>query len=144
MDYKIDLASNNGTVKYCNDIVSFTAQSDNDDTRFSLSVEFPDWEDDAYVFLPACAYDGNKFEMVKIKYPPAPPQEYCKDHYPPVISDVPNFNNTFTFPEKVKSVKWLDNGQDLLFTQEGDRVTVTTTPQLYGHQLVVKIAKIEV
>ena len=58
MDYKIDLASNNGTVKYCNDIVSFTAQSDNDDTRFSLSVEFPDWEEDAYVFLPACAYDG--------------------------------------------------------------------------------------
>ena len=61
-----------------------------------------------------------------------------------LVKDVPDFNNTFTLPDRVKSVKWLDNGQDLLFTQEGDRVTVTTTPQLYGHQLVVKIAKIEV
>jgi len=61
-----------------------------------------------------------------------------------LVKDIPDFNNTFTLPEKVKSVKWLDNGQELLFTQNGDRVTVITTPQLYGHQLVVKIAKIEI
>ena len=31
-----------------------------------------------------------------------------------------------------------------VFGEGGDRVTITTAPQLYGHQLVVKIAKIEV
>lgn len=56
----------------------------------------------------------------------------------------PQYNNTFRLPEKVKSVYWLDNRQDLNFVQEGDLVTLTTVPQLYGEQLVVKIAKIEV
>jgi hypothetical protein len=47
-------------------------------------------------------------------------------------------------PEKIKSIQWLDNGEDVFFEQDGDKVTITTTPQLYGEQLVVKIAKIEV
>lgn len=56
----------------------------------------------------------------------------------------PEYNNQFTIPERIKSIKWLDNGEALSFTQEGDQVTLTTVPQLYGEQLVVKIAKIEV
>ena len=39
---------------------------------------------------------------------------------------------------------WLDNGKELQFSQDGTRVNILTEPQLYGEQLVVKIAKIEV
>ncbi len=61
-----------------------------------------------------------------------------------LIKDTPDYNNVFTLPEKIKSVKWVDSGEELLFKQEGDVATVTTTPQLYGEHLVVKVAKIEV
>jgi alpha-L-fucosidase len=56
----------------------------------------------------------------------------------------PNHKNEFTLDKKIKSIKWIDNGEDVFFTQVGDKVTVVTTPQLYGEHLVVKIAKIEI
>ena len=61
-----------------------------------------------------------------------------------LIKDNPDYNNVFNLPEKIKSVKWVDNGEDLPFTQEGERVNILTAPQAYGEQLVVKIARIEV
>jgi len=61
-----------------------------------------------------------------------------------LVKDMPEHKNVFDLPEKVKSIKWIDNGEDVDFTQDGDRVTLITAPQLYGENLVVKIAKIEV
>lgn len=61
-----------------------------------------------------------------------------------LVKDMPEHKNVFDLPEKVKSIKWIDNGEDVAFTQDGDRVTLITAPQLYGENLVVKIAKIEV
>ncbi|MBQ7907407.1 MAG: alpha-L-fucosidase [Clostridia bacterium] len=55
-----------------------------------------------------------------------------------------NHNNAFILDKKIKSVKWLDSNEDILFTQEGSRVNIITTPQLYGEHFVVRIAKIEV
>ena len=55
----------------------------------------------------------------------------------------PDHNNSFTLDKKIKSVKWLDSGEDVFFTQENDKVTIVTTPQLYGEHFVVRIAKIE-
>jgi alpha-L-fucosidase len=53
-------------------------------------------------------------------------------------------NNVFTFNEKIKSIKWLDNGEDVVFTQDGEKVTIINVPQLYGEHYVVRIAKIEI
>ena len=50
----------------------------------------------------------------------------------------------FTFNEKIKSIKWLDNGEDVVFTQDGEKVTIINVPQLYGEYYVVRIAKIEI
>lgn len=50
----------------------------------------------------------------------------------------------FSLPEKIKSVEWLAGGGEVEFVQEGDAVTVTTTPQPYGQSVVVRIAKISV
>ena len=55
-----------------------------------------------------------------------------------------NHNNTFIIDEKIKSVKWLDSNEDILFAQEGSRVNIITTPQLYGEHFVVRIAKVEI
>ena len=70
MKYTISLDSNNGTARFSGDAVTLTAQRNCSDTRFSLSVVFSDWEEDAYVFLPACAYNGNRFRRRKTNYPP--------------------------------------------------------------------------
>ena len=56
----------------------------------------------------------------------------------------PDHNNVFTFNEKIKSIKWLDNGEDVVFTQDGEKVTIINVPQLYGEHYVVRIAKIEI
>jgi len=57
--------------------------------------------------------------------------------------EMPDYTDKFTLSGKIRSVKWLDSGKDVDFSQEGDRVTVCTEPQPYGEQLVVKVARIE-
>lgn len=42
----------------------------------------------------------------------------------------------------VKSVKWTDNGEELKFSQNGDKLTVTATDFPYGVQYVVRIAEL--
>jgi alpha-L-fucosidase len=44
---------------------------------------------------------------------------------------------------KVKSVRWVDNGEELDFTQEGDEFKVNCTAYPYGTSLVVRIAEAE-
>ena len=56
----------------------------------------------------------------------------------------PNHNNVFDFDKKIKSIKWLDDGLDVYFTQENRKTNIVTTSQFYGAHMVVKIAKIEV
>ena len=66
---------------------------------------------------------------------------------PNVIKEKPGgskFRVAFKLAETVKSVKWIYNGEELDFTQNGDDVVVTTKPQTYGESMVVKIAKIEI
>ena len=92
MSYQINLNSNNGVAEYNGNAISFVAERDDNDTRLSLSVWFPNWAQDSYVFLPACAYDGNKFEKIDVEYPPMYPKDHCKSNASPIISDVPALN----------------------------------------------------
>ena len=92
MEYKISLDSNNGKVSYCDNTVTLAAKEDCRDTRFSLTVDFPEWEEDAYVFLPACAYNGNRFKRRKTAYPPEYTIEECGVNPEPLITDVPALN----------------------------------------------------
>lgn len=55
-----------------------------------------------------------------------------------------NYLCNFKLDAKIKSVKWLESGADVEFHQNGDSVSVRTTPQPYGQSMVVRVAKIEV
>ncbi|MBO4297215.1 MAG: hypothetical protein J5998_00325 [Clostridia bacterium] len=48
----------------------FTALADSDDAGYWVSYELNAPIGDSYVMIPACAYDGNRFEAVRRKYPP--------------------------------------------------------------------------
>ena len=52
------------------------------------------------------------------------------------------YESRFTLPEKIDAICWLDNGEKVEFTQQGDAVTVQTVPFVYGRSLVVRVAKI--
>ena len=89
MNHIITHCSDNGTVKLSDDTVTLIPEKDSDDARFSVSIGFPEWEDDAYVFLPACAYNGNRFNRKSVIYPPMYGAEDCGVDGIPLIADVP-------------------------------------------------------
>lgn len=55
-----------------------------------------------------------------------------------------DFTEVFKLEKPIKSVTWLDNGENVEFVQKEDAVTVTAKPFTYGSHLVVRIAKIMV
>lgn len=47
-------------------------------------------------------------------------------------------------PHKVKSMKWVDNDEDLLFSQKDDTLSYRAVGFYYGRHYIVRIAKIEI
>lgn len=92
MKYNITTSANNGTAIYENGKISFLCQNDSTDISFSLRIDIPWWDTDAYVFMPACVYNGNRFKKSTASYPPMYRKEECGTMPEPVISDVPALN----------------------------------------------------
>ncbi len=46
-------------------------------------------------------------------------------------------------PAGVKRITWMDNGEELVFTQDGDTLSVNCTGAPYGFSFVVRVAKVE-
>ena len=60
------------------------------------------------------------------------------------IQNAERFQEVFKLDKKIKKITWLDNGEEPEYEQDGDKVIVKTKPYMYGRQLVVRVAKIEV
>ena len=54
-----------------------------------------------------------------------------------------DYDSKFPFPETIRSVTWMDNGESVNFRQEGEEAVIQTVPFIYGRSLVVRVAKIE-
>ncbi len=54
-----------------------------------------------------------------------------------------NHINRFALSEKIQRITWIDNGREVKFEQDGDKITVYTVPFAYGTNLIVRVAKIE-
>lgn len=75
---------------------------------------------------------------------------YLFVHDLPMIAD-PNvalnreadYVEKFRFDQKIRDVRWLDNGQLVAFSQNGDQTVINTEPFRYGENLVVRVAKIK-
>lgn len=89
MQYDPLAASQHGEARFENGSVHFIAAQDTCDGSFSLSLSFPQWEKDAFILLPACAYNGNRFPKLQCKYPPMYPPKVCGTESGPYITDVP-------------------------------------------------------
>ena len=51
------------------------------------------------------------------------------------------FVNRFALPEKIQSVTWMDNGDEVAFIQNVDQLTVKTVSFTHGCNLGVRVAK---
>ncbi len=59
--YTLHANSDYGKCEYVKGAVQFISQSDLTDAKWKLEVCFEYWEEDAYIFSPACLYNGNRF-----------------------------------------------------------------------------------
>ena len=89
MQYKILPSAVGGEAAVTEDGVRFLAREHSENASFSLSFSFSDFAPDAYIFLPACAYDGNRMEKRYGEYPFSYLPSDLSEHPAPVISDIP-------------------------------------------------------
>jgi hypothetical protein len=93
LNYTIKTYSRFGNCEYKNEEVRFQASVCADEATWQLEVLFPDWEEDCYVFAPACAYDGNRIRQVDRIYPPMYLQsEMDKNAQPIIMKGIPALN----------------------------------------------------
>jgi hypothetical protein len=82
-------AQENTRVVSAADETRFTALAASEDAGYSVSWTLNAPIGDSYIMIPACAYDGNRFEAVSRKYPPMFTEEELGVHVPVRITDVP-------------------------------------------------------
>ncbi len=70
MQYTVKALTEYGTCRYEEETVYFQADASYAEADWRVELSFPEWEDDCYIFAPACVYDGNKIRQVDRQYPP--------------------------------------------------------------------------
>ncbi|MBQ7901081.1 MAG: hypothetical protein IJ365_03840, partial [Clostridia bacterium] len=93
MKYTIQCNTEYGVCLADNDIITYTADNNYDEARFSFEINFPNLDNDAYIMMPACAYNGNKFKRVERSYPPMYHPEEAGADCKPLITNVPALNS---------------------------------------------------
>jgi hypothetical protein len=91
--WNCDMIKNNSPndftdLSYTFQITSGTTQS----AGVAINFLFDEWSPDNYIILPAAVYNGNRFDVLKYKYPPLFKKEEYKVIMPITITDVPRLN----------------------------------------------------
>lgn len=60
MNYEITAFSSFGICRADSSKTTFTAAEDTNQCFFEMNVTFDHWEDEFYLLMPACAYDGKR------------------------------------------------------------------------------------
>ena len=89
MKYEISCNSLYGKCAYADNSIHFSANGDFDEAVFTMTVIFPEWKKDCFIFMPACAYNGNRQKRVTRKYPPTYLSHEMGLDCDPLITDLP-------------------------------------------------------
>lgn len=92
MEYQIITHSEDSLCTFEHDRVKFIASQTRKEAFFDMEIRFTQWEDDAYVFLPACTYDGNRFTRMASSYPPMYREKQLGTSPVPIMTEVPALN----------------------------------------------------
>lgn len=92
LQYKISAVGNDGACRMEKEKIFYTTAHETEETFFKMEIIFPDWEEDAYILMPACAYNGNRFRRVFRRYPPMYRPEECGVNCETLMTDLPALN----------------------------------------------------
>lgn len=93
MKFNIFSNSKHGNCKLTDEKITFTANGNYSEAFFEINIRFVDYNNDWYIFMPSCLYNGNKFKKKYFdRYPPKYDEnELCLGGVP-MISDLPALN----------------------------------------------------
>jgi len=90
MDYRIGYGYTGSVkVEHTSESTRFTALEADNNASYWADISLNAPIKDSYIMIPACAYDGNRFEGVLRKYPPMFTEEELGEHVPPRMTQVP-------------------------------------------------------
>ena len=89
MQYEIGLTAPCGELSYEGETLRFTSSEAVENAFAEMSFSFPDWEKETYVFMPACAYNGNRFAQIESSYPPIYEEAQIGVNPLPVTTKIP-------------------------------------------------------
>ncbi len=92
MTYQISAVSTDGACQLTENEIVFQSQKDTAECFFRMNISFSGWEDDAYILMPACAYNGNRFRRVFRRYPPMYTPDECGVDCETLMTDLPALN----------------------------------------------------
>lgn len=92
-NYKKIVKSGFGDCFFENETVNFQADNDYAEAFWTVDITFDEWENDCYIFSPACAYNGNRFKKVERQYPPLYyASEMGNNEEPLIRAGIPSLN----------------------------------------------------
>lgn len=89
MHYQLHAQSSCGSCRIENETLHFRASAAAENAFFTLTLEPGAWEEDCYIFSPACAYNGNRIRRTVRSYPPIYTAEDVGEGFEPLMTDVP-------------------------------------------------------
>lgn len=93
MKYSLNKSTHNGSCYLHKNDVEFISDKKYSEAFFEMSIDFEEWEDDAYILMPACAYNGNRYKKInRYGYPPMYTISEIGVNAETLITDVPALN----------------------------------------------------
>ena len=106
MKYTLHAFTDYGTARIQDGAVVFQADQDYPEAFFGARFDFAQWEEDAFILMPACAYNGNRFRRTgRYGYPIAYNEDEMGVDAEPVIPEVPALNPDGSGTIDVKELK---------------------------------------
>lgn len=145
MKYTVSGSSAFGTCKIDGNVI-FKADRPSDNAFFEVSFSFSDWEEDAFVFMPACAYNGNRFKKVDWAYP----KRYTKAEYDvdgkstPLIRNIPTMEEDGSGTLEVTSADMAVPCLGIFYRDKKEGIFIMTPQQVKNANIGYSVKKGEV
>ena len=134
MKYDVKVYSDFGMCKFSEKLY-FKADKASENAFFEVEFLFPEWEADTFVFMPSCAYNGNRFKSVKRKYPPRYlPEEFGTDNEP-LIGNIPTLGYDGKGEIEVTSADMAVPCIGLYYKQKKQGLFIMTPQQVKGKNI---------
>lgn len=142
VNYALSFNSLFGKCSYQNGVLEFIAEREEVDAKWNFAIDFIDWEEDAYIFAPACLYNGNRFPKVdRCWYSPCYMNDELGENAKEYINNVPALNVDGSGVVEVTSGDMATPCVAVYFKKSKKAVFVFFEQAVKGNNIGIKIEK---